>query len=72
MTEAFVPYIAAREAGDVLTGRVVNEMPFGVFVELAEGVHGLLVGAKLPEGTEVQVRVLDVDVDKKRMSLAQA
>ena len=72
MTESFAPFVAAREAGDVLTGRVVGEMPVGVFVELAEGVHGLLVGAALPAGTEVQVRVLDVDVAGKRMSLAQA
>ncbi|MET0234285.1 MAG: S1 RNA-binding domain-containing protein [Kibdelosporangium sp.] len=72
MTETFASFIAARDAGDVLTGHVVSEMAFGVFVELAEGVHGLLAGAKLPEGTEVRVRILDIDVEKNRMSLTPA
>ncbi|ALG08076.1 S1 RNA-binding domain-containing protein [Kibdelosporangium phytohabitans] len=72
MTEPFAPYVAAQRDGTVLTGHVVSEMPFGVFVELAPEIHGLLVGAKLPEGTEVQVKVLDVDVEKQRMSLTQA
>jgi ribosomal protein S1 len=75
MTEAMTPFIAAHAAGDVLTGRVVSEMPFGVFVEfaeLAEGIHGLLPGTRLAEGTEVRVRILELDTDKNRMSLEQA
>ncbi|MFC0112725.1 S1 RNA-binding domain-containing protein [Kibdelosporangium aridum] len=71
MTEPFAPFIAAQRDGTVLTGRVVSEMPFGVFVEMAPDIHGLLVGAKLAEGTEVRVKVLDVDAEKQRMSLAQ-
>ncbi len=72
MTEPFAPFIAAQRDGTVLTGHVVSEMPFGVFVELAPEIHGLLIGSKLPAGTEVQVKVMDVDVDKQRMSLVQA
>ena len=72
MTEPFAQYIAAQRDGTVLTGHVVSEMPFGVFVELAPEVHGLLIGSKLPEGTEVRVRVMDVDVDRRRMSLVEA
>ncbi|CAM3862185.1 S1 RNA-binding domain-containing protein [Kibdelosporangium persicum] len=72
MTDSFAPFVAAQRDGTVLTGRVVSEMPFGVFVEMAPEIHGLLVGAKLPEGTEVRVKVLDVDAEKSRMSLAQA
>lgn len=72
MTEPFAPYVAAQRDGTVLTGRVVSEMPFGVFVELAPEVHGLLIGGKHPEGTEVRVKVLDVDIDRRRMSLTEA
>ena len=47
-------------------------VPFGAFVELAEGVHGLLTDAKPAEGTEIQVRIVSIDPDRARMSLKLA
>ncbi|MCE7009781.1 S1 RNA-binding domain-containing protein [Kibdelosporangium philippinense] len=72
MTEPFASFIAAQRDGTVLTGRVVTEVPFGVFVEMAPEIHGLLPGAKIAEGTVVQVKILDVDVERQRISLVQA
>lgn len=67
--------------GDVLTGTVVRLVPFGVFVRLPNGMDGLVHVSELSDnraketkeglsqGQEVQVRVLRIDVEKKRVSL---
>lgn len=68
----FEPFITAHANGDVLSGRVVSVVPFGVFVEVAAGIHGLLHGGDQTEGTEVQVKILDVDPANRRLSLALA
>ena len=68
--------------GAVLTGKVVRIAPFGAFVALEDGVDGLVhisqiawehvdkVEDALSIGQEVQVKVLDVDEDRKRISLS--
>ncbi|MBO2945041.1 30S ribosomal protein S1 [Paenibacillus sp. F411] len=68
--------------GDVVTGEVKRLVSFGAFVELAPGVEGLVhisqishkhIGTPqevLKEGQEVQVKVLDVNLDEKRISLS--
>jgi small subunit ribosomal protein S1 len=68
--------------GDTLTGVVRRLTDFGAFVELRPGVEGLLHVSQisnqrvkrpsdvLQEGQEVKVKVLSVDVDKKRVSLS--
>lgn len=68
--------------GSVLTGKVVRIAPFGAFVALADGVDGLVhisqiswehidkVEDALAIGQEVQVKVLEVDEDRKRISLS--
>lgn len=68
--------------GTVLTGKVVRIAPFGAFVALADGVDGLVhisqiswehidkVEDALAIGQEVQVKVLEVDEDRKRISLS--
>lgn len=67
--------------GAVLTGPVTNVTDFGAFVELEAGVEGLIhIGdiswARIRhpkevfrKGQEVQVQVLDIDMDKRRISL---
>lgn len=67
----------------VLTGKVVRLAPFGAFVEIAEGVDGLLhiseIGGQrrvshprevLSQGDEIEVRILDIDEERRRISLA--
>lgn len=68
--------------GAVLTGKVVRIAPFGAFVALADGIDGLVhisqiswehidkVEDALAIGQEVQVKVLEVDEDRKRISLS--
>ena len=68
--------------GDVLTGTVVRLAPFGAFVHLPVGLDGLVHLSELSHqhiaspqevvapGQEVQVKVLQVDVEKRRISLS--
>ncbi|MDY6400047.1 MAG: S1 RNA-binding domain-containing protein, partial [Synergistales bacterium] len=67
--------------GDVFKGTVTNLTEFGAFVELEPGIEGLVhVGDiswarikkprdVLKKGQELDVVVLDIDVEKKRISL---
>jgi small subunit ribosomal protein S1 len=75
--------ISARyPSGARLTGTVTNITDYGAFVELEDGVEGLIhvsemswtkknvhPGKILSTSQEVEVEVLDVDSDKRRISL---
>jgi small subunit ribosomal protein S1 len=68
--------------GDVVTGTVTKLVPFGAFVKVAEGIEGLVHISELAErhvelpeqvvslGQEVSVKVIDVDLDRRRISLS--
>ncbi|MEM6925370.1 MAG: S1 RNA-binding domain-containing protein, partial [Myxococcota bacterium] len=61
--------------GGVYPGKVVNTTEFGVFVELAPGLEGLVhvsrLGTARPtRGDALQVRLLEVDHERRRLSLA--
>ncbi|MDH8677692.1 30S ribosomal protein S1 [Fusibacter bizertensis] len=75
--------ISTRYAvGDVVKGKVTRLMNFGAFVEVEEGVEGLVHISELSEnhvtrpnevvqvGDEIEVMVLELDVDNHRMSLS--
>ncbi|RAL22648.1 30S ribosomal protein S1 [Thermoflavimicrobium daqui] len=67
---------------DVVTGKVKRLVSFGAFVEVYPGVEGLVhisqisnrhIGTPheaLKEGQEVKVKVLDLNLDQKRISLS--
>ncbi|MBN2189142.1 MAG: S1 RNA-binding domain-containing protein, partial [Chitinispirillaceae bacterium] len=68
--------------GDVVQGKVRNLAAFGAFVELKEGIDGLIhisdmswtrkinhPGELLKKGDVIEVKVLDIDVEKRRISL---
>jgi small subunit ribosomal protein S1 len=68
--------------GTSIKGRVVNIMPYGAFVELEDGVEGLIhvsemswtkrvtkAGEVVSVGEEVEAVVLDIDKDNKKISL---
>ncbi len=69
-------------AGAVVTGKVVRITTFGAFVELEPGIDGLVhisqcaatrinkVEDAVTVGEEVQVKVLNIDPDAKRISLS--
>lgn len=58
--------------GDVFVGTAVEVKPFGTFIEHPGGAHGLLHGENVEVGTQVDVRVIDVDAANSRFSLAKA
>jgi small subunit ribosomal protein S1 len=68
--------------GSIVKGKVRNIAAFGAFIELKEGVDGLIhisdmswtkkinhPGEMLKKGDSVEVKVLDVDQEKRRISL---
>ena len=68
--------------GAIIEGKVTKLVPFGAFVELGEGIEGLVhiseMAARHVEvpaqvcavGDAVQVKVMDVDLDRRRISLS--
>lgn len=68
--------------GTVVTGKVVRMVPFGAFVELEDGVDGLVHISQIaykhvekPEdelsiGQEVQAKVTELDLEAKKISLS--
>jgi len=70
------------KVGDIVTGTVRRLVSFGAFVEVAPGVEGLVhisqishrhIGTPhevLKEGQEVKVKILDMNLAEKRISLS--
>ena len=73
---AWHEFVAAHSGGGVLDGRVRKVLPFGAFVEVGDGMVGLLPRAGRsdpPEaGTTVSVRIGSIDVENRRFSLVRA
>jgi ribosomal protein S1 len=65
-------FLARHQAGDVIEGVVTEEQPLGSFVEHDDGVVGFAYRQCWPVGTRVPVRILDIDADNRRFSLAPA
>jgi len=69
--------------GDVITGKVVRIVPFGAFVQLEPTVDGLVhisqitthrlerVEDELRLGDEIEVKILDVNAEKRKISLSR-
>ncbi len=75
-------FAATRTSGDVLKGTVTNTTEFGVFVQVAENLEGMVHVSDLSwdqdgdeaiksynSGDEVDVKILEIDADKERISL---
>jgi small subunit ribosomal protein S1 len=68
------------EVGQELVGTVTQIKPFGVFVRLEDGIEGLVHTTELEgvsknalrEGQLLRVRVLSIDPERRRLSLALA
>lgn len=70
------------QAGEIIDGQVTKLVPFGAFVRVAHGIEGLVHISELsdqhvesPEavlsvGDEVRVKVIEVDVPRRRISLS--
>lgn len=78
----FEVFTSAHQVGDVVEGEVVRLMDFGAFVEVAQGVEGLVHLSELSwdhkakledvvsEGKRVSVRLLSVDHENHRSALS--
>jgi small subunit ribosomal protein S1 len=65
--------------GDIVEGTITSVAPFGIFVDLGQGVEGLVHNSEIPEGDatradlgeggKVSVRVLSIDSWEKQISL---
>ena len=72
----------AHQVGDVLTGKVTKLVSFGTFVQIQEGIEGLVHISELadhhvekPEeivsvDDEIEVKVIEIDADRRRLSLS--
>jgi small subunit ribosomal protein S1 len=75
-------FARAHSIGQVVPGRVTKLVPFGAFVRVAEGIEGLVHISELAErhveipeqvvnvGDEIYVKVIDVDLERRRISLS--
>ena len=71
-----------KPAGSTVTGKVTKIVPFGAFVEIAPGVEGLVhiselawEHVELPEevvsvGEQVDAKIIDIDLERRRISLS--
>jgi small subunit ribosomal protein S1 len=74
--EVWKDFLAQHGDGGVLNGVVASVVPFGAFVEVGPGIHGLLPSSACPEkletGASIPVRITNIDPQNRRMSLALA
>src|SRR6478736_1575315 len=68
--------------GDVVAGRITKVVTFGAFAEIVSGVEGLIHISELAEhhvenprevvqqGEEVKVKIIEIDPDRRRLSLS--
>lgn len=81
-SDPWVKDVSNLKVGSVVEGKVVKFMTFGAFVELFDGVEGLVHINEISEdhiakaeevlklGQTVKVKVLDINADNKRISLS--
>ena len=74
--------VAQHKVGDVVEGRVTKIVAFGAFVEIYEGIEGLVHISELANrhverpdevvsvGQTVQVKIIEVDSERRRLSLS--
>src|SRR5262249_48546152 len=81
-TDPWQQVLESYQEGDVVQGKVTKVVTFGAFVEILPGVEGLVHISELAQhhvenpreivsqGDTVNVRILEVDAERRRLSLA--
>jgi len=81
-TDPWQQVVESYREGDVVEGRVAKVVTFGAFVEILPGVEGLVHISELAahhvenprevvsQGEGVNVRILEIDGDRRRLSLS--
>ena len=74
--------IEKYEVGNVISGKVVRLVPFGAFVEIEQGIDGLVhisqisnfrlgkPGDVLKVGQQVEAKITELDIEAKKVSLS--
>lgn len=75
-------FATGHRVGELVYGRVTKLVPFGSFVQVGEGIEGLVHISEMathhvdsPEqvvtpGEELWVKIIDIDLDRRRISLS--
>src|SRR5947209_15170956 len=75
-------FARTHQIGQVVPGKVTKLVPFGAFVRVDEGIEGLVHISELAErhveipeqvvqvNDEIFVKVIDIDLDRRRISLS--
>jgi small subunit ribosomal protein S1 len=75
-------FAAAHRVGELVYGRITKIVPFGAFVQVGDGIEGLVHISEmathhvdLPEqvvspGEELWVKIIDIDLQRRRISLS--
>lgn len=75
-------FARTHQIGQIVPGKVTKLVPFGAFVRVEEGIEGLVHISELAErhveipeqvvqvGTEIFVKIIDIDLDRRRISLS--
>jgi small subunit ribosomal protein S1 len=78
----WLKHVEKFQVGDLVEGLVVSVLDFGAFIELAEGLQGLVhvseIGyantedpkAVVKKGDPVLVKIMSIDLERKRISLS--
>jgi small subunit ribosomal protein S1 len=81
-TDPWQRVIDETQQGDVVSGRITKVVTFGAFAEIVSGVEGLIHISELAEhhvenprevvqqGEEVKVKIIEIDPDRRRLSLS--
>src|SRR6266566_1211867 len=81
-TDPWQQVLESYQEGDIVAGKVTKVVTFGAFVEILPGVEGLVHISELAQhhvenprevvsqGDTVNVRILEVDADRRRLSLS--
>ena len=63
--------------GQLVEGKVVNEAPFGLFVELKPGIEALLHNSEIAEsmekpkvGSVINVKIIKIDLEQRKIGLS--
>ena len=82
LDKPFESFANNNAVGDVVKGKVVNLLDFGAFVEVADGVEGLVhvseiswdhvekPSDELNVGDEVEVKIISIDTEEEKVGLS--
>ena len=75
-------FASSHRVGELVYGRVTKLVPFGAFVRVEDGIEGLVHISELAErhvelpeqvvtvGSDIFVKVIDIDLERRRISLS--